>query len=1346
MRQVSAFALDQALDLLSLSVAPHTPLPEAICQMGQTSICGHLPATEEAELQHPLLAEQHTSCVLVLDDSQLVGILTQRDIVRLIAEHQSLAELAVEDVMSQPVITLKAEDNLDIFSVLNLMRHHQIRHLPMVDNQGEILGVLTPRRLRSLLEPADLMKMRQVHEVMTSTVIHAVSTDPVQQIIQMMVEHQASCLVIVETIAGPTKPLCPIGILTERDIIKCQQQELNLERTQAQDVMSTPLFLVSPEDSLWTAHIRMEHHKVRHLVVADLQGELKGIVTQSHLLPRDQEEISEVLELLQQQVQDLQTEYAKLQQKRTDDLVREANVQKGVRKHLDSKLRDANQRLTFHVDNSPLAVVEWDSQFRVQRWSQQSENIFGWSASEVLGKHWTDWHFVLEADLEAVMEVTGELLTGHAPRNISQSRNYTKEGLVIDCEWYHSALLDDSDNLISILSLAQDVTTRKQLKKAQQVSKERLQLALEGSGDGLWDWDITSDEVYLSPQWLAMLGYEVNELPGHVSTWENLIHPKDKPWVMELLEAHLQDGEVPYTFDYRMRTQSGEWKWIANYGKVVVRDPDGTPLRMSGTHKDISERKKIEETLWESEERYALAVRGSQDGLWDWDIHTNAVYLSPRFKEIMGYQDHELASEFKAWESQIHPEDHDLVLAKIEDHLKSHLPYDIEYRLRTKQGDYLWVHARGQAIWNKDGVPLRMAGSISDISERKHTEVALRRQALIFQSIKDGVILTDSAGCIIDWNPAAETIFGYTKAEVLGQTPDILHQPGESVTLTQQIIDDMKREGQWSGEIAFVRKNGTIGLCETVVVPLLDQNGQFVATIGLNHDITERQKAEKQIHEQAALLNITTDATMVRSLDHKILFWNQGAERLYGWQAKDVLGRNVNDLLYPESLTQLEDIQNALRENGTWQGELQQVTHSGQEIVVDSRWTLMQDDNRQPSSILVVNTDITEKKQLEAQYLRAQRLESIGTLAGGIAHDLNNILTPIVGIAGLLPLKIPHLDEQSQHLIEMMQISAHRGADLVQQVLSFSRGIENKRITLQVGHLLSEVKDFAEKTFPKNIKLHINLPSDLGMVSGDATQLHQMLMNLCVNAHDAMPHGGTLSFSAENFLIDENYAQMLLEAQVGPYIILSVADTGVGMAPETLERIFDPFFTTKEVGSGTGLGLSTLMGIVKSHGGFVKVDSQLGSGTQFSVYLPVVEDNNTAQTEALEHVNGLGELILVVDDEAPIREIAKATLEAYNYKVITAQTGIEAIAQYVQHQDDIDAVLMDMMMPEMDGTTAIQTLKALDPQVKIIVATGLVSKEQNPTDIDLKSDALLSKPYTAETLLNTLKGVFNHTP
>lgn len=1216
MRQVSAFALDQALDLLSIIVAPHTPLPEAICQMGQTSIRGHRPATEETDLQHPSLAEPHTSCVLVLDDSQLVGILTQRDIVRLIAEHRSLAELTVEDVMSQQVITLKAGDNLDIFSVLNLMRHHQIRHLPMVDDQEKVLGVLTPRRLRSLLEPADLMKLRQVHEVMTSTFIYAVPTDPVEQITQMMVEHQVSCVVIIETMSGPAPPLYPIGILTERDIIKCQQQELNLEQTQAQEVMSTPLILVSPEDSLWTAHTRMEHHKVRHLVVADLQGKLKGMITQSHLLPRDQEEIHEVLELLQQQVQDLQTEYAKLQQKRTDDLVREANIQKGVQKRLNLKLRDANQRLTFHVENSPLAVVEWDAQFRVQRWSQQAENIFGWSASEVLGKHWTDWHFVYEGDLAAAMEITGDLLTGREPRKISHNRNYTKDGVVLDCEWYNSVLLDDAGNLISILSLAQDVTARKQLEEAQLMSEERLQLALEGSGDGLWDWDITTDEVYLSPRWLAMLGYEVNELPGQISTWENLIHPDDKPWVMERLEAHLQDGEVPYALDYRMRTKSGEWKWIADYGKVVVRDHEGTPLRMSGTHKDVS--------------------------------------------------------------------------------------------------------------------------------ERKQAEVALRRQALIFESIKDGVILTDLEGYIIDWNPAAETMFGYTKAEVLGQTPGILHRPEGSATLTQKILDGMIREGRWSGEITFIRKDGTIGICETVVAPLLDQAGQWMATMGLNHDITERQKAEKQIYEQAALLNITRDATMVRSLEHQILFWNQGAERLYGWKAKDVLGRDANDLLYPEPLAQLEDIQNALSEKGAWQGELQQVTHTGQEIIVDSRWTRMGDSNGQPSSILVVNTDITEKKQLEVQYLRAQRLESIGTLVGGIAHDLNNILTPIVGIAGLLPLKIPHLDEKGQHLIEMMQISAHRGADLVQQVLSFSRGIEGKRMTLQVGHLISEVKDFAEKTFPKNIELHINLPSDLGMVNGDASQLHQMLMNLCVNARDAMPHGGNLSLSAKNLLIDEHFAQMHLEAQVGPYIVISVTDSGIGMAPETLERIFDPFFTTKDVGSGTGLGLSTLMGIVKSHRGFVKVDSQLGQGTQFSVYLPAVEDSSPSQTETLECANGLGELILVVDDEAPIREIAKATLEAHNYTVITAQSGIEAIAQYVQCQDDIDAVLMDMMMPEMDGTKAIQTLKSLDPQVKIIVATGLVDREQNPTDQEV--DAFLSKPYTAETLLNALKGVFNHTP
>jgi signal transduction histidine kinase len=314
-----------------------------------------------------------------------------------------------------------------------------------------------------------------------------------------------------------------------------------------------------------------------------------------------------------------------------------------------------------------------------------------------------------------------------------------------------------------------------------------------------------------------------------------------------------------------------------------------------------------------------------------------------------------------------------------------------------------------------------------------------------------------------------------------------------------------------------------------------------------------------------------------------------------------------------------------------------------------------------PKSILVVNTDITEKKQLEAQLLRSQRLESLGTLAGGIAHDLNNVLAPILMSAQLLQMKIS--DSRSQQLLKIMESNVKRGAALIKQVLSFGRGIEGDRMILQVGHLISEIEQIIQETFPKSIEFYPDIVSDLWSVSGDATQLHQVLMNLIINARDAMPDGGTLTISAENLFIDQNYARMNFEATVGSYIVITVADTGTGIPPKILERIFEPFFTTKELGKGRGLGLSTVIGIIKSHGGFVKVDSAVGKGSQFQVYLPAVESTQTQQAENLELPTGHGELILVVDDEAPIREITRTVLETHNYKVVTASDGIEAMPQ-----------------------------------------------------------------------------------
>jgi PAS domain S-box-containing protein len=512
----------------------------------------------------------------------------------------------------------------------------------------------------------------------------------------------------------------------------------------------------------------------------------------------------------------------------------------------------------------------------------------------------------------------------------------------------------------------------------------------------------------------------------------------------------------------------------------------------------------------------------------------------------------------------------------------------------------------------------------------------------------------------------------------------------------------------------------------------------------LEQEIQERQRKEQKIREQAALLDITTDAILVQDLSSKILFCNKGAERLYGWTAEEAIGKNAMRLLYRDALYQLEDNYEILAECGAWQGELRQVTKEGKELIVESRWTLVRDEDGQPKSILTVNTDITEKKQLETQFLRAQRMESLGTLAGGIAHDLNNVLTPIMMTVQLLETKLQ--DEQSLEWLSIMETNVKRGADLVKQVLSFSRGLEGQRKTLEVGRLISEIEQIAKQTFSRAIEVRTDLTSqNLWTIAGDATQLHQVLMNLCVNARDAMPEGGILEISAINQWIDAHYARMNFEAKVGPYVVITVSDTGTGIPQKIVDKIFEPFFTTKELGKGTGLGLSTVIGIVKSHGGFVNVSSEIGKGTQFKVYLPVKQSGVTDCTPAAQQElpSGHGELILVVDDEDAIREVTKTLLETNDYRVLVASDGIEAITLYTQHKEEISAVLIDMMMPSMDGPTAIRVLKKINPQVKIIGVSGLVSNHKMIELVGNSVKTFLPKPYTSNELLKNLQTVLS---
>jgi len=486
-------------------------------------------------------------------------------------------------------------------------------------------------------------------------------------------------------------------------------------------------------------------------------------------------------------------------------------------------------------------------------------------------------------------------------------------------------------------------------------------------------------------------------------------------------------------------------------------------------------------------------------------------------------------------------------------------------------------------------------------------------------------------------------------------------------------------------------------------IPVKDAQGQPKEIIGNWLDITKQKHAEEQLREQAGLLQIVQDAMLVLDLEDTLTFWNKSAEQLYGWSAQEALGKTFSELFFKAEPPELMEAHKVLIGKGEWGGELTFQTKTGKSVLCDSRWKLVYDAENKPVSIFVMNRDVTEQRKLEAQILRAQRMESISTLASGIAHDLNNVFSPI--LMGVSILKNKGLDESAMNIINLIESNVNRGAEMVRQVHSFARGIEGEMIVLQPRHFIHDTETFVAQTFPKSIHLHVNVEKDLWNIYGELTQLRRVLLELCVNARDAMPKGGSLTITSKNVELTEPYTNRNLEIKPGKYLTISVADTGQGIPAHQLDKIFEPYFTTKTETEHRGLGLASVLGIIKSINGSVDVKTTSGRGTEFTIYFPAVEApiEPKQETKPEEAPNGNGELVLVVDDEIDVITTTKDLLEACGYSVVTAMA-----------------------------------LQKINPNVKVVFMSGL---PEHKIDMETAGKAVkgyLQKPFSTDAMLNII--------
>jgi two-component system, cell cycle sensor histidine kinase and response regulator CckA len=751
--------------------------------------------------------------------------------------------------------------------------------------------------------------------------------------------------------------------------------------------------------------------------------------------------------------------------------------------------------------------------------------------------------------------------------------------------------------------------------------------------------------------------------------------------------------------------------------------------------------------LRESEERYRLLVEQASDGILIFDKHGNFIEANRRACEMFGCDKGDLVQrnirEFiPAEELATRP-------LRMEELLAGKTVLSERY-VRRKDGTRVLIEISAKMF--EDG---RMQAIIRDITERRHAEEARAQLATIVESTDDAIIGESLDGTITSWNKGAEIMYGYTAQEIVGRSISVLVPPDRR----QEVIELLERVRNGKS----IRHYETVRICKDghpidvsiTVSPIKDDDGKVTGAAIIASDITERKYAEQALQKSEEryreIVENANDIIYTHDLAGRFLSLNKAGEQISGYSRSEILNMNIADIVSPEHIEKARRmIANKLNGNEMTAYNLEIIAKDGRKVLLEIHSRPIY-ENGVIACIQGIARDMTERKRAadalrhtEEQLRQSQKLEAIGRLAGGIAHDFNNLLTIITGYSDLVLRRLDQVDPHREKILEVKK-AAHRAADLTHQLLAFSRKQVLQPKVIDINLITSNLSKMLERLIGEDIELSLNLKPGTWHIFADPGQIEQVLMNLVVNARDAMPQGGKIIIETQNVRIDERYAEVREVVKPGQYIMLAVSDTGMGMSAETQRHIFEPFFTTKEVGKGTGLGLSTVYGIIKQSGGYIWVYSEIDKGTTFKIYLP----RTSADVETLKQADKQSETshgtetILLAEDEAGVRALACNILEEQGYQVLEAADGEEAISVGKQHDGQIHLLLTDVVMPKMNVQELVDQIKSFSPQTKVLYMSGYTNDAIVHHGVLDPDTNFLEKPFTADGLLERVREILD---